>query len=178
MNDVPRKFLVSDPIEIAIALEINGRYVNKVPTRRMLNKYKFYTLKRGCYVYYIQLEDNKRIPVYVGCTWRQTLGHESFTSNKREKLDIALTKVKGGRKQIQVKWKKNKKVTGYQIAYSLTKDFAIWEDKIVRDPKKTGVTIKGLKSKTTYYVRIRTYKRLNGRRHWSPWSDYMKVKTK
>ena len=96
MNDVPRKFLVSDPIEIAISLEINGRYVNKVPTRRMLNKYKFYTLKRGCYVYYIQLEDNKRIPVYVGCTWRQTLGHESFTSNKREKLDIALTKVKGG----------------------------------------------------------------------------------
>lgn len=89
-----------------------------------------------------------------------------------------LTKVKGGRKQIQVKWKKNKKVTGYQIAYSLTKDFAIWEDKIVRDPKKTGVTIKGLKSKTTYYVRIRTYKRLNGRRHWSPWSDSMKVKTK
>ena len=62
MNDVPRKFLVSDPIEIAIALEVNGRYVNKVPTRRMLKKYKFYTLKRGCYVYYIQLGE-KRIPV-------------------------------------------------------------------------------------------------------------------
>ncbi len=89
-----------------------------------------------------------------------------------------LTKVKGGRKQIQVKWKKGKKVTGYQIAYSLTKDFAIWEDKIVRDPKKTSVTIKGLKSKKTYYVRIRTYKRLNGKRHWSPWSDYKKVKTR
>jgi hypothetical protein len=64
------------------------------------------------------------------------------------------------------------------ICDSLTKDFAIWEDVIVRDPKKTSLTIKGLKSKTTYYVRIRTYKRLNGKRHWSPWSDYMKVKTK
>ena len=49
---------------------------------------------------------------------------------------------------------------------------------IVRDPKKTSLTIKGLKSKKTYYFRISTYKRLNGKRHWSPWSDYMKVKTK
>lgn len=54
----------------------------------------------------------------------------------------------------------------------------VTKTEIVRDPKKTSLTIKGLKSKTTYYVRIRTYKRLNGKRHWSPWSDYMKVKTK
>ena len=89
-----------------------------------------------------------------------------------------LTKLKAGRKQIQVKWKKCKKITGYQIAYSLTRDFAVWEDVIVRNPKKTSVTLKGLKKKRTYYVRIRTYKRLNGHRHWSPWSACKKIKTK
>lgn len=96
MNDVPRKFTVSDPIEISLVVEINGRYVNEFPTRRLLKRYKTYTSKRGCYVFYIKMDDGKLLPVYVGATWRQTLKDECFTSNKRWKLDKALTKVMGG----------------------------------------------------------------------------------
>lgn len=95
MNDVPRKFLVSDPIEMPLTLEVNGRYVNEVATRRILRRYKPFTMKRGCYIFYMKFDD-KVLPTYVGCTYRQTLKKESFTSNKRLKLNKSLTKYVGG----------------------------------------------------------------------------------
>ena len=89
-----------------------------------------------------------------------------------------LTKVTGGKREIKVKWERARHITGYQIAFSKTEDFAIWEDRIVRDPKKTSLTITGLRSNKTYYVRIRTFKRLNGQEHYSDWSKARKVTTK
>jgi hypothetical protein len=46
---------------------------------------------------------------------------------------------------------------------------------IVRNPKKTSLTIKGLKSKTTYYVRMRYIDKTGG---VSNWSAVRKVRTK
>jgi hypothetical protein len=38
--------------------------------------------------------------------------------------------------------------------------------------------ITGLKAKKTYYVRIRTYKKVDGKTYYSSWSKASKVKTK
>lgn len=44
--------------------------------------------------------------------------------------------------------------------------------------KKTSKTISKLKAKKKYYVRIRTYKTVNGKKYCSVWSAKKSIKTK
>ena len=89
-----------------------------------------------------------------------------------------ITSLKKGRKQAAVKWKKQTKQTdGYEIQYSTKKDFSkSVKTKRITGKKKTSAVIKKLKAKKTYYVRIRTWKKVNGERYYSLWSSAKKVK--
>lgn len=44
--------------------------------------------------------------------------------------------------------------------------------------KKTSCTIKKLKSKKTYYVRVRAYKNVKGKIIYGKWSQIKKMKVK
>ena len=82
-------------------------------------------------------------------------------------------------KKIVVKWKKNTAGNGYQIQYSTSKKFAKGnKTKTISKNKTTSYTIKKLKKKKTYYVRIRTYKKVSGKTYYSEWSSVKKVKIK
>ena len=82
-------------------------------------------------------------------------------------------------KKIVVKWKKNTAGNGYQIQYSTSKKFAKGnKTKKISKNKTTSYTIKKLKKKKTYYVRIRTYKKVSGKTYYSGWSSVKKVKIK
>ena len=50
--------------------------------------------------------------------------------------------------------------------------------KTIESNTTVTITIKGLKAKTTYYVRIRTYKIVNSKKYYSAWSSVKSVKTK
>lgn len=91
-----------------------------------------------------------------------------------------VSKAKAAKKSITVTWKKQKKnVSGYQIQYSTSKKFdKAVKTKTVKGTKKTTLTISKLKAKKTYYVRIRTYKTIKGKKYCSAWSKAKKVKTK
>lgn len=82
-------------------------------------------------------------------------------------------------KGFQVKWKKQAKQTkGYQIQYSTSKTFKKAKTKTINQVKTTSMTISKLKKEKTYYVRIRTYKMIKGKRYNSGWSKIKKIKTK
>ena len=84
-----------------------------------------------------------------------------------------------GKASVTVKWKKQtSQTTGYEIQYCLKKNFK--GAKIVRVTNNTTTKkkIKKLKSKKQYYVRVRTYKTVNGTDFASYWSTSKKVKTK
>ena len=49
---------------------------------------------------------------------------------------------------------------------------------IIKENKITSSTIKKLKAKKKYYVRIRTYKKVNGKTYYSGWSKAKNVTTK
>ena len=67
---------------------------------------------------------------------------------------------------------------GYQIQYSTDKAFKKNPAaKKVKDAAKAALTLTGLKQKTTYYVRIRTFKVVGERTFCSPWSKATKCKT-
>lgn len=106
-------------------------------------------------------------------------GKNSNTSAQAAIKGTKLTSVKPAKKKATVKWSKQTKgTTGYQIQYSLKKNFKGAKLKTVSSNKKTSVTLKSLKSKKTYYVRIRTYKKASGKTTYSSWSSAKKVKIK
>lgn len=82
--------------------------------------------------------------------------------------------------KITVKWKKNTKVSGYEIQYSTSKKFAKTGTKSrkVKKASKTSETISKLKNGKIYYVRVRTYKKAAGKTYYSSWSGKKKVKIK
>lgn len=88
--------------------------------------------------------------------------------------------LKAAKKKVVVKWKKQtKKTKGYQLQYSTDKKFKTGvKTKTINGNKKTSVTLKGLKSKKTYYVRIRTWQKTSTGKAYSTWSKAKKVKVK
>ncbi len=83
------------------------------------------------------------------------------------------------KKGFKVRWKKKTtQVTGYQIQYSRKKNFASAKTVTVKGAKKTSTSVRKLAKKKYYYVRIRTYKSVNGKKICSSWSKVKKVKTK
>ena len=89
-------------------------------------------------------------------------------------------KIIAKKKAFLVKWKKQTGITGYQIQYSTNKKFKNKGSKIktVKKPSTTKLIVKKLKSRKKYYVRIRTYKTVNGTSYYSEWSKAKKVKIK
>ena len=96
-------------------------------------------------------------------------------NNKKVKVASA----KAGKKSVKVTWKKVKGIKGYQIQYSTNKKFKKGNKTItIKSTKSTSATIKKLKSKKKYYVRMRTYKIVNGKKVYSAWSKAKSVKVK
>lgn len=104
-------------------------------------------------------------------------------SQKNEKTIKALTpqkttlkKLKAGKKAFTVSWTK-KAYSGYQIRYSLKSSMKSATYKNV-SASKTSLKVKKLKTRKKYYVQIRTYKTVDGKKCYSTWSSAKKVKTK
>ena len=91
----------------------------------------------------------------------------------------SIKKVKAVRKAVSVQWKKVGGVKGYQIQVATDKKFKKNKKTVtIKKQKTTKTTVKKLKAKKKYYVRIRTYKTVNGKKVYSSWSKVKSVKTK
>lgn len=91
----------------------------------------------------------------------------------------SIKKLSKGKKKFTVNWAKVSGVKGYQIQYSSDKKFKKNNKSVtVAKQKTTKATVKKLKSKKKYYVRVRTYKTVNGKKIYSSWSKVKSVKTK
>lgn len=137
-----------------------------------------YTLKNNT-DYKILYEDNKKVGtatiVFTGTGNFKGLHVENFTIRPQPTI---LRKLIKGTKQFRVVWKKQTtQMSGYQIQYATNKKFKS-SKKISSSKTATSKTIKKLKSKKTYYVRVRTYKSIGGIKYYSKWSNTMKIKTK
>lgn len=101
---------------------------------------------------------------------------KTFQINPKGTKLAKLTKKSKG---FKVKWKKQKtQTTGYQIQYSTSKSFKKAKTKTIAKTKTTSTSVSRLKKKKAYYVRIRTYKKVGGKKYYSGWSKAKKVKTK
>ena len=81
------------------------------------------------------------------------------------------------KRKADIRWKKNSYVTGYEIQYCTSKTFKRGvKKKVITKSSTTKYTAAGLASKKTYYVRIRTYKTVSGKKYYSSWSRLKAVK--
>ena len=114
-------------------------------------------------------------------------GDYNGTKTKTFKIapkSVTVKSLKAAKKRFDVKWsKQTTQVTGYQVQYSTDKNFvkAVKNKKITKNSVITK-TVKNLKSKKVYYVRVRTYTtvKYNGEQMnlHSDWSKVKKVTVK
>lgn len=100
-------------------------------------------------------------------------GKTTFRINLQK---TTLSALKSSRKgELQATWKKTSGNTGYQIQYATNAKFSGAK---VKNTTRTNYTIKGLKSKGRYYVRVRTYKKVGGKYWYSGWSNVRNIRIK
>ena len=109
-------------------------------------------------------------------------GNYSGTVTKTFKINpkaTTLNKLTASSKGFTVAWKKqNQQTDGYQIQYATDKSFKRNVGTVsVNKNSATSQKVTKLKPKTKYYVRIRTFKKVNGSMFYSDWKTYSKVVT-
>ena len=102
----------------------------------------------------------------------------TFTINPKA---TTMGKVTAASKGFTANWKKQAtQTTGYEIQYSTSKKFEAKKTKTIKvtSAKTVSKKVTKLKAKTTYYVRVRTYKTVSKVNYYSDWSKAVSVKTK
>ena len=179
---------------------------NKVLSTSVINKVKSITLNKTSFTYNgktqkpsVVVKDSKgktlknnkdySLTYSNGCknvgnyTVKVTL-KGNYTGTKSLKFNVVpksttITKVAPAKKSFKANFKKQSTQTnGYELQYSLNKNFSNSKIAIVKSNKATSVIVKNLKSKKKYYVRIRTYKTVNGKKITSSYSSAKQVTVK
>ncbi len=79
------------------------------------------------------------------------------------------------KKSVLVKWAKVDGAEGYQVQYAFKKNF---KGKKTKKTTKTKLKIKKLKKNKKYFIRVRAFKTVDGKKVYGAWSVVKKVKIK
>ncbi len=130
--------------------------------------------------YKISYSNNKK----VGTATVKVTGMGDYTGTTKVTFKIVpkgttISELTAKSKGFTVKVKAQKtQTTGYQIQYSTSSSFKSAKKVNWKVTTSVSKKVTGLKSKKTYYVRVRTYKTVSSKTYYSSWSAKKKVKTK
>lgn len=156
-------------------------------TRKGYRFERWYIISGGKRITVTEIKTNQCQNIKLYAEWKKTEDAQkpptASGTGTGEAIPKAISikgKVTAKSKGFLVKWKKQKSVSGYQIQYSTSKKFTKKTTKVkdVNGASKTKLTVKKLKAKKQYYVRIRTFVKLNGAVYYSKWSNKKTVRTK
>ena len=182
LSNVSLHFNVKANISNAVVSGIKDKtYTGKNITQKITVKFGSKTLKEGK-DYKASYKNNKAIGkatvTITGIKGYKGTIKETFCINpKSTSLTTPISSNKS-KKQIYPKWKKVSGVTGYE--------FCIAEDKDFKENCKTAninkqsvstVTVK-VKPGRTYYMKVRTYKKVGSKKYYSSWSKTVTAKIK
>ena len=102
----------------------------------------------------------------------------SFLIVPKKVASPKLTAEKGKKETLMLSWKAGKGIDGYEIEYGLKKDFKGAKKIKIKGAKNDKYEIKKLTAKKTYYVRIRTWKKVKGKTYYSVFSKTLVKKVK
>jgi len=156
--------------------KIKYLYDGKVKKPVVTVEGKGHTLEEGKQ-YKVKYVNNKN----VGTATVTITGIGEYTGTIIRKFTIfpktsKLTKIVLTKKGIKLNWKKRtEQADGYQIQYFTYE--GVKNTKFINKNKTTSYTITNPNS-WRYYIRIRTYKAVDGKKYYSSWSEYNAVTVK
>ncbi|MBQ6392528.1 MAG: fibronectin type III domain-containing protein [Eubacterium sp.] len=165
---------------------------NKNTTVTVTGNAKVIATGNSCATYRILFKTGSGVSLRTGSSASNTYTMTPNTSLDTQKYTIvakglaariypsSLSSCTKAAKAFTAKWTARSKyyVDGYQIRYSLKSSMAGAKSKTLAGASKTSVKIKKLKAKKKYYVQIRSYKTVGGKKYYSAWSAKKTVKTK
>ena len=179
-SEIEKSFTLRTKISSAKLSSGSYTYNGKVQTPGVVVKSGKRVLKNGRDYTVSYAKGRKNVGAYnVTVTGKGNyIGKVNMSFNINPK-GTKIKKLYRGFKRFYVKWKKQRtQTTGYQIIYSRNKKFSKAKVKTVRGNRYTGTNIKRLKRYKRYYVKVRTYKTVSGKRFYSGWSKVRSVRTR
>ena len=109
----------------------------------------------------------------------ETKPNQSQNTSTSATQKLSVKKLVSKKKALVVYWNKIANVSGYQIQVATDKKFKKTK-KTVTVAKQNAIkkTVKKLKAKKKYFVRVRAYKNVDGKKVYGKWSKIKSVKTK
>lgn len=100
----------------------------------------------------------------------------TLTIKPKKAAGVALT---AKRKATTVSWNKDSQASGYQILCATNSKFTKGKKTVtVKNAKTTKKTVSKLKAGKTYYVKVRAYKTVSGKKVYGAYSAVKKIKTR
>lgn len=91
---------------------------------------------------------------------------------------VSAPALKSGKQYFRASWKKTSGTSGYQIQYSLYKNFKKPVTKTLTGNTKTSITVSRLKRQKRYYVRVHAYRNANFKKYYGKWSKTKSIVVK
>ena len=154
-------------------------YNGKAIKPSVIAAYRGKKLKKGT-DYKVEYKNN--INVGTASVTITGLGKYKGTVKKTFKIVPKTTKITSlkntASKKMTVKWKKKSSTNGYQLQYGLKSNFKGAKTVTISKNATISRVIKSLKKGKKYFVRVRTYKTVNGKKYLSHWSAVKTVTIK
>ena len=131
--------------------------------------------------YTVSCKNNKNVG-YGTVVVKGKGSYSKYSGTANFKINLKKTKLSSAKstkkKTFTTTWKKTGGNSGWQVQYSLNKKFRSGVRTVNLKANNTKLTVRKLRSRKNYYIRIRGYKKVNGKMMYSSWSSVKSVKIK
>ena len=107
-----------------------------------------------------------------------TTGTLTDGSSVKSPAKVKKVKISAKKTKVTVTWKKNKKAKGYEISYATNKKFKKASKVNVKKNNKTKKVLTKIKSNKVYYIKVRAYVIVNGKKVYGKYSKVRKIRSK
>lgn len=133
------------------------------------------------YIYYVTdtrtvISEMQSVTTKAAATNNNSSGNTTTVSAPKKVTILSPYSI--SKKTLHVSWLFSSNTDGYQLQYATNKNFTSAKTITINSNYTTYRNIKNLKSKKTYYVRVRAYKLSNGKTIYGQWSTIKSCKIK
>ena len=129
--------------------------------------------------YTVSYKNNKNVG-YGTVTVKGKGNYSKASGTAKFKINLKKTKLSSAkstkRKTFTTTWKKTGGNSGWQVQYSTNKKFRSGVRTVNLKSRNTKLTVRKLRSRKNYYVRIRSYKKVGKQTWYSRWSSVKSVR--
>lgn len=182
-HDNPSEYIAGQALALKAAVRagytFDGWYLDKACTKK---KETIEKTDKNCFTLYAKwtVIENDKESVQSGAnepSKEETVQDDNKKVTKPKKVK-GLKLKKSGKRNIKISWKRDKKVTGYQIVMRVGTKGKYKVIKTITKNKKTTYIKKKLKKKKKYYIKVRAYKKINGKKVYGPYCKAKRINIK